>query len=114
MRFNYRLWIENERGEYVLGEGSFLILKEIQKTGSLSKAARNLEMSYSYVWRKIKKIERRTGFKIVESFRGGRKKGETHLTEYGKSLLSLYERVNKKIKDLKIEEKISINERNFR
>ncbi|MCK4247278.1 MAG: LysR family transcriptional regulator [Methanomicrobia archaeon] len=106
LRFSCRFWIENENGKYVLGEGSFLLLKEIENTGSLSKAAGNLGMSYSYAWRKIKKIENVVKNRIVKSHRGGREKGQTLLTDYGKDLLSLYKKLDEKIKDLKLDEQI--------
>ncbi len=105
-----RFWIENEDGDYVLGEGIFLLLKEIEKTESLSEAANNLGMSYSYAWRKIKKIEAVVEKKVVESSRGGRKKGETNLTNYGKHLISLYRELDRKIKNLKNNVEMSVNE----
>lgn len=88
-----------------------MLLKEVEKTKSLSKAAANLEMSYSYAWRKIKKIEKALEKSVVKSSRGGREKGQTLLTEGGKDLLFLYENLEKKVKDLKVEEQSVINER---
>ena len=105
LRFNCRFWIENEKGEYVLGEGSYTLLKEIEKVSSLSSAAENLDMSYTYAWRKIKKIEKVVDEPVVRSSRGGKEKGKTILTEYGRRLLSLYESLETKIKDLKKEER---------
>ena len=63
---------------------------------------------------KDKKIEKVAKNRVVESSRGGREKGQTLLTDYGKNLLSLYKELDKKIKDLKLDEQIIINERNSR
>jgi molybdate transport system regulatory protein len=103
LRFKYRFWIETGDGAYLLGEGGFRLLKEIEKTQSLSSAAENLGMSYSYAWKKIKKMEEAAEDPLVESSRGGKEKGKTCLTEYGRTLLSLYNEMETKIKDLKME-----------
>jgi molybdate transport repressor ModE-like protein len=42
----------------------------------------------------------------VESHRGGREKGQTLLTDYGRDLLSRYKKLDEKIKDLKLDEQI--------
>ncbi len=44
-----RIWIE-VGNNVLLGEGRVRLLKAIEKTGSLSKAAKSLKMSYKKAW----------------------------------------------------------------
>ena len=44
-----RIWIEAD-GDILLGEGRVALLKAIESTGSLSKAAKSLKMSYKKAW----------------------------------------------------------------
>jgi len=88
----YRLWFEDENGNYLMGEGLYLLLKNIKEYGNLSKAVKLMNMSYRNGWGKIRDVEERTGKKIIESTRGGKLKGETKLTEFGEELLNSYKR----------------------
>ena len=90
----YRLWFEDEKGNYIMGEGLYLLLKNISIHRNLSKAVRDLDMSYRNGWGKIRDVEERIGKKIIETKRGGKPRGETKLTDYGKELLETYERYN--------------------
>ncbi|ADD08895.1 NUDIX domain-containing protein [Candidatus Aciduliprofundum boonei] len=94
MIVKYRFWFESPAG-YVFGPGSYQILKEIEKTGSLRKAASNLGMSYRHAWGLIKEIEENLGVKIITSHRGGREGGESTITEEGIKLLREYEKYEK-------------------
>jgi len=91
MNVRYRFWFETSKG-YVFGPGSYQLLKEIQKTGSLRKAAESLDMSYRHAWGLIKEIEEHTGYSVIESSRGGKGGGESHLTQKGEELLRMYEK----------------------
>ena len=44
-----KIWIESN-GKILLGEGRVQLLKAIKETGSLSKAAKKLKMSYKKAW----------------------------------------------------------------
>jgi len=91
MKLKYRFWFETSKG-YVFGPGTYQLLKEIQKTGSLRKAAESLGMSYRHAWGLIKEIEEHTGHKIIESSRGGKGGGESHLTPKGMELIREFEK----------------------
>jgi len=88
-----KLWIEHE-GKPLLGKGGCAILEEIEKNKSISIAAKNLGMSYRYVWGYLQKIRNALGEPVVETFKGGRDGGGgARLTEQGKSLLQEYKRL---------------------
>ncbi len=91
MQVKYRFWFESDRG-YVFGPGAYQLLKEVERTGSLRQAAKNLGMSYRHAWGMIKEIEENLGMDIIVSRRGGKEGGESSITEEGKKLLRKYER----------------------
>lgn len=82
-----------------MGEGGVEILKHVQKQGSLSKAARDLGMSYRYVWGYVKNMEKILGGRVLETFKGGRTGGGAKLTELGASILVEYERLDRRLNE---------------
>ncbi|KXA94453.1 hypothetical protein AKJ65_04365 [candidate division MSBL1 archaeon SCGC-AAA259E19] len=84
-----RIWLEKKE-KPILGEGRAELLASIEEEGSLNKAAESMGMSYRHAWGVIKKIEERSGFKIVSSEKGGKGGGGTNLTEKGQELLNRY------------------------
>ena len=78
-----------EKGEPIISEGKFRLLKEIEKSGSILEASKRLGLTYKRAHSQIKSMESRLGKRILERRRG---KGAV-LTPAGKELLNLYERV---------------------
>lgn len=95
MKLKWRFWFEKE-GRPIMGKGGAEILKAIEQHGSISHAAKSLDMSYRFVWNYIEKMENRIG-KVVERERGGKAGGKTTLTPRGKSLLEQYQVVEKQL-----------------
>ena len=92
---NYKLWLEYN-GEYVFGPGAYSILKSIEKTGSITNGAKMLSMSYRYVWGVIRKIEKKLGIKILNSYKGGTVGGGGAIvTEFGLKLIKMYAQIQR-------------------
>ncbi|MBD3404942.1 MAG: LysR family transcriptional regulator [Candidatus Lokiarchaeota archaeon] len=90
---NYKLWLEHD-GEYVFGPGAYAILVSIDEEGTITKGAEALGMSYRYAWGVIKKIEKKLGFPLLETFKGGTVGGGGAIvTEKGKQLMEMFVRV---------------------
>ena len=89
-----RIWIE-ANGNILLGEGRASLLKAIESTGSLSKAAKSLGMSYKKAWSLIDAVNKRAEQPVTTSSIGGKGGGGATLTPYGKSLISTFETINK-------------------
>ena len=89
-----RIWIEAD-GHILLGEGRISLLKAIDETGSLSKAAKSLGMSYKKAWSLIDAVNKRAEKQVTTSSIGGKGGGGAELTEYGKSLVETFETINK-------------------
>jgi len=89
----YKIWLEH-RGKPILGKGGAEILEAIIREKSISKAAKNLGMSYRYVWNYLEKINRVLDEPVIKTFRGGKQGGGgAVLTELGENLLKEYKRI---------------------
>ena len=86
-----KFWIEDE-GELVFSDWRAELLEAIQTTGSLAAAAAQLNVPYRVAWGKLKQIEDRLGFPLLQSQSGGASGGSTQLTERGRALVSRYRR----------------------
>ncbi|MCM0756398.1 LysR family transcriptional regulator [Desulfovibrio aminophilus] len=83
------LWLERN-GDMCFGAGRAQLLFEVERLGSLKKAAESLGMSYRAAWGKIQQSERILGFKLVES-RGSRRQGIV-LTSQGRAMAEQFRR----------------------
>lgn len=95
MRVRYKIWLEE--GEHIFGEGLFTLLREIDRQGSINKAAQNLHMSYRQAWGRIKKAEERLGFRLLVTRIGGEAGGGAELTAEGRKLLGNYHRFREQV-----------------
>ena len=76
--------------KFLLSSGRAELLKLIDETGSLTKSAEKMKMSYRHAWGRIQKINKAVDTDVVVSERGGREGGKTVLTEAGKNILKIY------------------------
>jgi molybdate transport repressor ModE-like protein len=81
----------------IVGELEARMLQAIDQTGSLSLAARTLDLSYPFVWNTIFRIERAVNQKIVARERGGEKGGRAELTSQGRDLLQTYSELDSRV-----------------
>ena len=89
-----RIWIECE-DNVLLGEGRVHLLKAIQETGSLSKAAKSLNISYKKAWQLIDSVNKSAEKPVTINSVGGKGGGGAELTEYRKSLVIAFDEINK-------------------
>jgi len=79
----------------VLDETDALLLRRISETDSLTEAAKLLGISYRNAWGRIRKVEAKSGKKILETRTGGEAGGSSRLTPEGMSLFREFRRVRK-------------------
>ena len=92
---NHKIWIENENGEGILGDGKWEFLKIIHATASLKIAIQEMGWGYRSTWTKLKQIEKRLGFNIIEKSRGGSGGGGyTKLTKEGEKLVEYFQKLH--------------------
>ncbi|MBC8317542.1 MAG: winged helix-turn-helix domain-containing protein [Desulfobulbaceae bacterium] len=90
-----RLWLDGPEGTF-LGYGRIVLLERIEEFGSISKAARSMEMSYKHAWDLLDSMNRQSSDKLVETFRGGKDGGGARLTEAGRQAVKLFWKVHAK------------------
>ncbi len=88
-QLKYKIWIE--KNGKVFGIGPLMLLKGVSETGSLSEAARKMDMSYNKAHNLIKSIEKKLGYELISSKSGGSKGGSSELTEKAEELMMTYE-----------------------
>jgi molybdate transport system regulatory protein len=95
LHYSFRLYIVLE-GRRVIGKGGAQILEAVERLGSISAAASELQMSYRFVWNYIRRTEERLGRPVIVTRRGGapherrRGGGGAELTPIAKTLLKNY------------------------
>jgi molybdate transport system regulatory protein len=83
------LWIECD-GERFLGKGRVELLEHIADTGSISKAAKKMCMSYKKAWQMISSLNQQTRHPVVLVQTGGEKGGGSVLTEEAQQLIKYH------------------------
>jgi molybdate transport system regulatory protein len=73
-----------------VGPGKIALLERIGQTGSLSRAARDLHMSYRRAWLLLESLNASFRERVAVSSRGGRGGGGVRLTVFGHRLISVY------------------------
>ena len=73
-----------------VGPGKIALLEAIRGTGSISAAARAMEMSYRRAWDLVDELGRAFGRPVVTSQAGGRRGGGARLTDLGEELVFRY------------------------
>lgn len=84
------------------------LLMEIEKTGSLNAAVKNLDMSYSYAWNMIYKTNCHLDCPLIISRKGGNGGGVAELTDMAKSLLIQYRKFEIQFVDFLKEKRINL------
>jgi molybdate transport system substrate-binding protein len=84
-----RVWIERA-GRAVLGKGRLELLEGIDRWRSISKAARQMGMSYRRAWLLVQSINQAAGEPVVEATTGGTHGGGARLTPRGRTLISTF------------------------
>ncbi len=89
-----KVMIGDENGPF-LGYGKYLLLKQVEKSGSLNSAAQELEFSYKKAFSYINSIEEHLGEAVLT-----RTKGKAAvLNDKGRELIKLFEFLDKNIKE---------------
>jgi molybdate transport system regulatory protein len=77
-------------GGTTLGPGKIELLEQIEVTGSLSKAARAMDMSYRRGWLLLASLNTGYGEPVAVAAKGGRGGGGATLTAFGRELIRSY------------------------
>jgi molybdate transport system regulatory protein len=73
-----------------IGPGKIALLEEISSSGSISAAARAMDMSYKRAWDLVDDLNRLFGKPLVSARTGGKSGGGAALTPLGQSVVSRF------------------------
>jgi len=79
--------------DIAIGPGRADILQGIKDTGSIAAAGRRMGMSYKRAWTLVEAINGCFASPLVQASKGGRRGGNTQLTELGEQVLTAYRRM---------------------
>ena len=87
--FRGRIWIDGKEGTF-LGYGRIVLLERIREYGSITKAAKSMEMSYRHAWELVDSMNGQSRLPLVEASTGGKGGGGAKLTEEGEKAIKLF------------------------
>jgi molybdate transport system regulatory protein len=93
------VWLANGNGAR-LGYERLRLLEEIAATGSISQAARNLELSYKAAWDAVNAINNLADEPLVVRQAGGRHGGGTQVTPAGLQLIEMFRQMEGEWREL--------------
>ena len=87
--FRGRIWIDGTDGTF-LGYGRVVLLERIQEYGSITRAAKSMEMSYRHAWDLVDSMNKQAKRPFVELATGGKGGGGARVTEDGERAIQLF------------------------
>ncbi len=90
LRFRVRI---TDGDSIAVGPGKIALLEAVAQTGSITAAAKQLDMSYRRAWLLLDELNRSLCEPAVDSAKGGAAGGGSVLTDAGRELVALYRRI---------------------
>ena len=87
--FRGRIWIDGPEGTFI-GYGRVVLLERIKEHGSITRAAKSMEMSYRRAWDLVDSMNRQAKKPFVELATGGKGGGGARVTEEGEKAIRLF------------------------
>ncbi|WP_439555946.1 winged helix-turn-helix domain-containing protein [Dyadobacter sp.] len=103
-----RHWVFIDETKF-FGPGRFELLKHIAKTGSISKAATAMGLSYKKAWAMVDAMNTLGSSPYVITQKGGTRGGGAVITETGKQVMEAYEKLDEKFLEIAKAEKELLN-----
>ena len=87
--FHGRVWIDGKEGTF-LGYGRVVLLERIMEHGSITKAAKSMQMAYRHAWDLVDSMNRQAKRPFVELSTGGKGGGGARVTKEGERAIQLF------------------------
>ncbi|MCK9224470.1 MAG: LysR family transcriptional regulator [Candidatus Muirbacterium halophilum] len=94
-----KFWLKNNK-DICISEGKIELIKKVVSEGSISKAAKKMQMSYKAAWDMIEEINSFTSSVIIEKNRGGKNGGGCQITSFGKNFLKKYDKISEEYSEM--------------
>ncbi|MGE0800811.1 MAG: winged helix-turn-helix domain-containing protein [Lautropia sp.] len=92
LRFRMRI---TDGDEIAVGPGKIALLEAIEQTGSITSAAKSLDMSYRRAWLLVDELNRSLREPAVVTAKGGASGGGSAVSDAGRRLIELYRRIER-------------------
>jgi molybdate transport system regulatory protein len=105
LEYTFRLYL-NSDDQRVLGKGGAQILEAVDECGSITAAAKKLEMSYKFTWDYLTRMRRRLHQPVIVTYRGGTRAGKkkggggTMLTPSARKLLKEFKETERQVQNV--------------
>lgn len=86
------IWLDKSEGRF-LGQKRVELLRQIAVTGSITQAAKAVDLSYKAAWDAVAAMNNMAERPLVASATGGKHGGGSRITEYGLRQIQLYDAV---------------------
>lgn len=96
IRFRMRI---TDGDAIAVGPGKIALVEAIAETGSITAAAKTLNMSYRRAWLLLDELNRSLRRPAVDSVKGGQHGGGSAVTDAGRQLIALYRRIEETASD---------------
>lgn len=83
------IWIDGKDGTFI-GYGRVALLEKIREFGSITKAAKSLNISYRHAWELIDSMNQQARKPFIETLTGGKGGGGTRLTDEGEQAIVVF------------------------
>lgn len=94
-----RFWIVAEQGHGYLGIGRICLLENIERFGSINRAAKEMGMSYKKAWKLVEDLNTLGNEPLVMSEKGGKTGGGTRLTARGQWYVNRFRQLEQRLSD---------------
>lgn len=94
-----RVWIDGPEGTF-FGHGRAVLLERIIEYGSITKAAKSMDMAYRHAWDLVDSMNRQAKDPFVEVCRGGKGGGGARVTKAGEGAIKAFWRFHKELQAL--------------
>ncbi len=82
--------------DHSLGPGKIHLLEAVLEHGSISGAARSMDMAYRHAWELLDDMNRCFRQPVVEGARGGRSGGGAKVTPFGEEVIRRFRKMERK------------------
>lgn len=104
-----RIWIA-ANNKALIGLGRFELLSRIEMFGSISKAAKDMGMSYKKAWGLVNSMNNTFNEPLVVGVAGGMNGGGSALSSSGKRLVKMYRQIELENREFLVNKLKSLNE----
>jgi molybdate transport system regulatory protein len=98
MKISVKVIITNDKNKPFMGIGLIWLLQGIDRHKSISRAAKEMNLSYAKAIKMLNWLEKNLGDKVIIRKHGGNERPGAELTPFGEEYIKKYDTFQKKIK----------------